>query len=61
VKETLCQENMRGKTCMHISDVPETPDDAGMHADNTYKEKAVDKTCLERTTGHHHARRADRA
>ena len=35
---------------MHIIDVPETPDDAGIHADNTYKEEAFDKTCLEKTT-----------
>jgi hypothetical protein len=26
---------MRDKTCMHIINVPETMDDAGMHADNT--------------------------
>jgi hypothetical protein len=57
VQETLCQEDMRDKTCMHIIDVPETLDDAGMHADNTcqqatyetYKEEAIDKTCLEKT------------
>ena len=38
---------------------PETHHDAGMHADNTYKEVAIDKTCPEkgkhempRTTAH---------
>jgi hypothetical protein len=57
VQEILCQEDMRDKTCMHIIDVPETPDDAGMHADNTcqqatyetYQEEAINKTCLEKT------------
>jgi hypothetical protein len=57
VQETLCQEDMRDKTRLHNIDVPETPDDAGMHADNacqqamyeTYREEAIDKTCLEKT------------
>ena len=57
MQETLCQEDMKDKTCMHIIDVPENPDDAGMHADNTcqpatyetYQEEAIDKTCLEKT------------
>ena len=35
VQETLCQEDMRDKTCMYIINVPETMDDAGMHPDNT--------------------------
>jgi hypothetical protein len=67
VQETLCEKNMRDKTCLHIIDVPETPDDAGMHADNTCqqamyetcKEEAIDETCPEkgkhdvpRTTAH---------
>jgi hypothetical protein len=33
VQEILCQEDMRDKTCMHFIDVPETLDDAAMHAD----------------------------
>jgi hypothetical protein len=57
VREILCQEDMRDKTSMHIIDVPETPDDAGMHADNTcqqamyetYQEETIDKTCIEKT------------
>jgi hypothetical protein len=31
LQETLCQEDMRDKTRMHIIDEHETPDDAGMH------------------------------
>jgi hypothetical protein len=67
VQETLCQEDVGDKTCLHIIDMTETPDDAGMHADNTcqqdmyetYKEEAIYKTCPEkgkhdvpRTTAH---------
>jgi hypothetical protein len=59
VQETLCQEDIGDETCLHIIDMPETPDDAGTHADNTYEEEAVDKTCPEkgkydmpRTTAH---------
>jgi hypothetical protein len=48
VQETLCQEDMRDETCLHIIDAPETHHDAGMHADNTYKEEAIDKTCPEK-------------
>jgi hypothetical protein len=48
---------MRDKTCMHIIDVPETPDNSGMHADNTcqqamyetHQEEAIDRSCLEKT------------
>jgi hypothetical protein len=48
VQEILCQEDMRDKTSMHIIDVPETMDNAGMHADNTSLQ-AMDKTCLVKT------------
>jgi hypothetical protein len=50
---------MRDETCLHIIDAPETHHDAGMHADNTYKVEAINKTCPEkgkhvmtRTTAH---------
>jgi hypothetical protein len=58
VQEIRCQEDMRDKkTCMHIIKVPETMDDAGMHADNTcqqamyetYRGEDIDKTCLVKT------------